>query len=322
MPPDRFAANHGSSMTELADGTILCSWYAGSHECARDVQIYLSRFQPNGKTWSDPTVAVARGERAEGRWFRTKSVGNTALFRDHEDVIWLFYAALPFGGWSTARVDYKTSLDQGQTWSPARTLVNGYAHLPRAKPISAGASFIVPLYRGIWRKRSYLCTITPEHGSVKAKVFQDIPGVASFQPALVRQNSGELVAYLRNPKWTGLLFSRFDAVNSVWSETETLHLPNPNSAIDAVLSPEGKTLLILNNSTTDRTPLTLAISDDGRSFKAIWDFENKKGSGFSYPALLRGSDGSYHLSYSHRRRAIKHIRFTEQWLSERMSAVP
>ncbi len=320
VPPGRYQTNHGSSLAELAGGDLLCTWYAGSHECAPDVQIYLSRFDAKTRRWSEPAVAVARGEKAEGRWFPTKSLGNTALYRDRENVLWLFYAALPFGGWSTARVDYKTSRDEGRTWSVARTLVGGFGRLPRNSPVPVGEGFMVPLYRGIWNKRAFTCLVTAENGVILEKKFADIPGRPAFQAALVQPPGGDLVAYLRNPEWDGLLFSRFDRATGSWSPAEQLALPNPNAAVAAAATPAGETLLVFNNSAERRNPISLALSTDGRNFVTLWDFDRRKDSGFSYPAFLRAADGSYHVTYSYRRETIRHIRFSEEWLAERRRA--
>lgn len=324
VAPGRFPVNHGSSIVELPDHSLLCCWYAGSDECAPDVSIYSSRFDPEKKTWSQPAVVAAHGERAEGRWMRTKTFGNCTLFVDDENVVWLFYAAMPVGGWSSARVDYKTSRDAGQTWSPARTLVGLWCNMPKSKPLQLGVhQFAIPLYRNFWPKHGYTCTVTVSQGKIISKIFENMSGAEHTQPALVRRSENELVAYLRDPTWQSLMFSHCDAVQRKWSVAERLHLPNPNAAVDAVQADDGKTLLVYNDSKKGRNPLSLAYSDNGRDFKKIWNFEYAPtgGGSFSYPAIIRAVDGSYHLTYSHERRsAIKHIHFSQTWLNEKMAA--
>ena len=73
IAPGQFKVNHGSSIVELPDHSLLCCWYAGSDECAPDVKIYSSKLDPATQTWSAPAVVAAGGERAEGRWLRTKA---------------------------------------------------------------------------------------------------------------------------------------------------------------------------------------------------------------------------------------------------------
>lgn len=319
----KFQVNHGSSIAELPDGSLLCCWYAGSDECAPDVKIYSSRFDRAAKTWSSPRVIATHGERAEGRLLRTKTYGNCALFVDDEKVLWLFYAAMPIGGWSSARVDYKTSKDASQTWSAAKTLVGWFCNMPRNKPLQLGAhQFTIPLYRNFWPKRGYTCTLTVSRGEIVRKTFEKIPGAEHTQPALVRRNDQQLVAYLRDPTWESLMFSQGDVAQRKWSRAERLALPNPNAAIDAVQADAGRTLLVYNDSTKGRNPLSLAYSENGRDFKRIWNFEHSPtGASFSYPALIRASDGSYHLTYSHERRsAIKHVHFSQTWLNEKIAS--
>jgi predicted neuraminidase len=319
----RFPVNHGSSIVELPDHSLLCCWYAGSDECAPDVKILSSRFEPVAKTWSEPAVVSQNGERAEGAWLRTKTFGNCALFVDDENVVWLFYAAMPFGGWSTARVDYKTSKDAGQTWSGAKTLVGRWCNMPKNKPLQLDAhQFTIPLYRNFRPKHGYTCTVTVSQGEITGKTFEQMSGPEHTQPALVRRNENALVAYLRDPTWQSLMFSHCDVAQRKWSVAERLSLPNPNAAIDAVQADDGKTLLVYNDSKKGRNPLSLAYSENGRDFKRIWNFEySSSGGSFSYPAMIRAADGSYHLTYSHERRAaIKHVHFSQAWLNEKIAA--
>jgi predicted neuraminidase len=323
VAPGRFQICHGSSIVELPDHGLLCCWYAGSDECAPDVKIYSSRFDATAQKWSEPAVVAANGERAEGKWLRTKTYGNCALFVDDENVVWLFYAAMPIGGWSSARVDYKTSQDNGETWSGAKTLVGLYCNLPRNKPLQlAPHQFTIPLYRNVFHKLGYTCTVKVSGGEIKTKTFEKIPGPEHTQPALVRRGENELIAYLRDPTWESLMFSHYDIAARKWSMAERLSLPNPNAAIDAVQTDDGKTLLVYNDSKKGRNPLSLAVSENIRDFKKIWNFEySPSGGSFSYPAIIRATDESYHLVYSHeRRRAIKHIRFSPAWLNEKMAA--
>lgn len=325
VAPGVFKVSHGSSIVELGDQGLLCCWCAGSDECAPDVKIYSSRLDPATKRWTAPAVVAAGGERAEDNWMRTKTFGNCALFFDDEGVVWLFYAAPPLGGWTSARVHYKTSTDAGRTWSGAKTLVGSFCNLPRNKPLQLSPhKFAIPLYKDFWHnKYGYTCTVTVSHGTIMSKTFETIPGPENIQPALVRRSESELVAYLRDPAWQSLMFSRYNMADRKWSVAEKLHLPNPNAAVDAVQGDEGKTLLVYNDSKKGRNPLSLAYSENGRDFKKIWNFEYAPtgGGSFSYPAIIRAADGSYHVTYSHdRRRAIKHVHFLQTWLNEKIAA--
>jgi hypothetical protein len=65
----------------------------------------------------------------------------------------------------------------------------------------------------------------------------------------------------------------------------------------------------------DRTPLTVALSEDGEktwAFKrnlAIGDFD------YAYPFAFQARDGKIHVVYtSHSRTVVNHSVFDEQWI--------
>jgi predicted neuraminidase len=322
IPRGMFKTNHGSSVTELPDKSLLCAWYAGSREAAPDVNVYLSRFDPVRQTWGEPSVLAGNRERAEWRLRGTKSVGNVVLHVDDEGIVWAFYAAIPFGGWTTAHIDYRVSKDSGVTWSQPKTLVGMLSNMPRSEPVRVGPNrFAIPLYHNMGQKHGYTCTVTVAGGKIINRTFERIRGEKHTQPAIARVSDNELYAYLRDPTWKSLMFSRFDVARRRWSTAERLDVVNPNAAVDVEQTPDGKTLLVYNSNPKHRVPLSLAYSLDGRKFQKIWDFETQRGGAFSYPALTRASDGNYHLTYSHSRRAtIKHVRFSEKWLNEKIAA--
>ena len=47
---------HASTVLPLADGTVLCAWFGGSHEGEADVAIWVSR-REQGR-WTDPASLV------------------------------------------------------------------------------------------------------------------------------------------------------------------------------------------------------------------------------------------------------------------------
>ena len=321
--PGTFRMNHGSSITELPDHSLLCTWYAGTREAKPETKIYSSRFDPEKKTWSVPIAVAGYGERAEWSLCFTRTVGNTALFVDDDGIVWMFYASVQTGGWTGARVDYKTSHDAGRTWSRAKTLVHMWSNMPRSKPLRLGPNrFAIPLYHNIGRKHGYTCTVSVAGGKITSKSYEAIPGIEQTQPALVRRSENELFAYLRDPTKQSLIFARFDVARKRWSDAERLALPNPNSAVDTEQTPDGRTLLVYNSSKGKRVPLSLAYSNDGRDFRKIFDFDDESsGRSFSYPAIIRADNGMYHLTYScDERRAIKHVQFSQQWLDEKIAA--
>jgi len=64
--------------------------------------------------------------------------------------------------------------------------------------------------------------------------------------------------------------------------------------------------LVYNHTTADRSPLNLAISPEGKSWKAALVIENSDGE-FSYPAVIQSADGLVHSVYTWKRERIKHV---------------
>ena len=83
-------------------------------------------------------------------------------------------------------------------------------------------------------------------------------------------------------------------------------LPNPNSGIDAVTLKDGRQLLVYNHTTKGRSPLNVALSDDGQEWQAALVLENKPGE-YSYPAVIQSHDGLVHITYTWRRLRVKHV---------------
>ncbi len=93
-----------------------------------------------------------------------------------------------------------------------------------------------------------------------------------------------------------------------WSPFTATSLPNPNSGIDGLVLKDGRALLVYNDSVEGRDRLSLALSNDGgHTWSHLFDLENERGSEFSYPAVIQTSDGMVHVTYTWKRRKIRHV---------------
>jgi hypothetical protein len=116
------AYNHSSTLTEAADGSLVAAWYGGSAEGADDVSIWASRKDSSG--WST-IVEVDDGRREDGRLY---ACWNPVLHTARSGVIHLFYkissrrAAETLAGYENWWGCFKTSTDNGRTWSERRWL--------------------------------------------------------------------------------------------------------------------------------------------------------------------------------------------------------
>lgn len=305
VKPGTFPNNHASTLAELSDGTLLACWFAGSKEAAKDVQIYCSR-KKDEAPWTAPEVAVRQGE-------GPKFVGNPSLLLDDEGVLWLFYEAVTWGGHSGAYIDYKTSHDGGKSWSRRQRLAGGFfswGHLPRNKGLRISQNrFLLPVYREFTSHYGYVIDLELTGGKIKKKKTYRIPGNDHLQPSLVQLSPTKVAAYLRTKKAKQVLVSYLDLPTMKFSGPFETNLPNPDAAVDAISDGEGRVLIAYNDSQTKRTPLSLALSENGMAFIKVRDLRREDGS-FAYPTLLKTKDGKIHLTYSYNRDSISHEVFS------------
>ena len=92
-----------------------------------------------------------------------------------------------------------------------------------------------------------------------------------------------------------------------------LDIESNNSGIDAVTLKDGRHVMVYNNFETipgtpkgARTPLSVALSDDGIHRQHVITLEDSPVSQYSYPAVIQGKDGKVHVVYTWRRQRIKY----------------
>lgn len=308
---------HGSSVVELDDGSLLVSWFAGRDAAARDTRVLVRRSTTGGVSWEPTQAAVVPRECATESWFSNKALGNTVLFQDQQQIVWLFYAAVEFGGWSGAHIDYKTSHDRGRTWSESHRLTDNLGDLPRSKPIELNPGEIfLPFSHSSFRKYCGGIRLRISDGKITQKTLCPIPGPEYSHPSFLMINDDRVLAFLRARRRDGSVQSVFFQLSkNTWSSPQLTNLRNPNSSIDTVKFDRGRILLAYNDSAVNRNPLSIAISDDGTNFRKLRDVENTSGEEFFYPAFIRARDGTFYLTYTwHYCAVIKCVHFDAGWL--------
>jgi predicted neuraminidase len=83
-------------------------------------------------------------------------------------------------------------------------------------------------------------------------------------------------------------------------------LPNPSAGTDAVTLSDGRFLLVYNNTPNSRSPLNVALSDDGKTWRMALTLESEPGE-FSYPAVIQSHDGLVHVTYTWKRKRVRHV---------------
>ena len=69
---------------------------------------------------------------------------------------------------------------------------------------------------------------------------------------------------------------------------------------------DGRHLVVYNHATRARTPLNVAVSDDGEAWEPALVLESEPGE-YSYPAVIQTRDGLVHVTYTWKRQNIRHV---------------
>ena len=319
----QFPCNHGGSLAELPDGSLVCTWYAASSEAAPDARIFCSRLIKGSRTWTEPEVIVRPQTPIPGHWLANKSVGDTVLYLDRQQCLWLFFAGVVVGGWSGAHVDFVVSHDFGRHWSQVQRLIDGFGQSPRCKLVElADGQVMIPLSSWLFHWEGYTVCLNLAGGQVINKsIAAKIPGPENSQPSLVTLNGSEVVAYLRNPRGGSVLFSRWNPALNQWSPAKPINLPSPDSAVDAIPCEKG-VLVVYTSDLKHRLGMSVAWSPDGEHFSQLTSFGDRADVSSSYPTLIRSNDGDYHLIYTYAGRSmIKYRHLPKQWIHDEVARV-
>lgn len=330
LPKGEVASVHAATAVAFADGRLRAFWYGGSREGASDVKIFSSVYSPRTGDWSPAQPVVTREplQRILGRNLR--KLGNPAVGRDARGRLWLFFVTVSYGGWSGSAINVVVSSDGGESWSAPRRLVTSpflnLSNLVKAAPVGfADGTLGLPVYHEMLGKFGELLRLDAD-GAVVGKTRLSW-GRHSLQPVVVPSTEKEAVSFMRYagepPK--RVLVQRTQDGGVSWSAPVKTELPNPNAAIDSVRLPGGPLLMAFNNSDSNREDLSLAWSEDqGRSWRVIHVLDRVGKDGgegmpeYSYPWLMTDSAGDVHVLYTWRRARIKHVRFSQAWLRERL----
>lgn len=295
---------HATTIVEAKDSTLVAAWFAGEAEGKQDVSIWTARLV-DGK-WSAP-VKVAEGTQPDGKRF---PCWNPVLFQPKVGPLQLYYkiGPNPVEWWGMLRL----SEDNGKTWGPARRLPDGILGPIKNKPVQlkdgtilSGSSTEGHKTGPSWRihfERSRDNGLTWE----KVAVEQPANGPASIQPSILFLKDGGLMAVGRT-KNAKVFFTFSNDQGATWSQVYLTELPNPNSGTDAVTLKDGRHLLVYNHTAKGRSPLNLAVSKDDITKEAALVLEDEPKAEFSYPAIIQTSDGLVHVTYTWKRKLVKHV---------------
>jgi len=305
-----FPSCHASTIAETPAG-LVAAWFGGTGEKHPDVGIWVSR-HVDGK-WTAP-VEAANGvqEVPPGGKPRRFPTWNPVLFQPKKGPLLLFYKCGPDpDSWWGMMTE---STDSGKTWAAPRRLPDNMIGPVKNKPVQ--------LPNG-----DLLCASSSEdHGwRVHFERTRDLgktwtttgplndgKAIGAIQPGILFTGGDNLLAIGRT-RQNKLFQITSPDMGKTWGPMMLGTLPNPNSGIDAVTLKDGRHLIIYNHVPGlpglwggKRSPLNLAVSKDGLTWQAALVLENERGAEFSYPAIIQTSDGLVHMTWTWKRKKVKH----------------
>ena len=288
---------HASTLAEKSDG-LIAAWFGGTGEGNKDVVIWASLFR-DGK-WQK-AIEVANGVQPDGSRYPS---WNPVLFQEPNGPLHLFYkvGGNPRKWWG----QMITSTDHGNTWGKPVKLPKEILGPIKNKPILLSDGRLLcgsSTEHNGWHVHLET-TLDFKHFDLSNPWAED-QEFAAIQPTILDHGSGSLQIFCRTEQ-KEICQSWSSNNGKTWSPLAATGLPNPNSGIDAVQLKDGRSLLVYNHTKSGRSPLNVAVSDDGKKWKAGPILESEPGE-YSYPAVIQTADGTVQITYTWKRRLIKHV---------------
>jgi predicted neuraminidase len=293
---------HASTICVTREGSLVAAWFGGTHENNPDVGIWFASREASG--WSEP-IEIVDGVQGGKRY----PCWNPVLFQPAngktEAPLLLFYKVGPSP--STWWGMLMTSDDEGKTWSEPVRLPEGIAGPIKNKPFELeDGTLLCPTSSEDdgWRVHFEM---TSDLGKTwtRTEALNDGTEIGAIQPSILRLDNGTLRALGRTRQERVFQIDSEDN-GKTWGPMTLTDLPNPNSGTDAITLADGRHLLVYNNTEKGRSPLNLAVSEDGETWKDLLVLESEPGE-YSYPAIIQASDGTVHITYTWNRKKIRYV---------------
>ena len=294
--------NHGSTVVELPDGSLIVCWFHGSGErTADDVVVRGARLPKGADRWSEPFLMADTPGYPDT---------NPTMFVDPRNRLWLLWPTILANEWHTAlmkiRIASNPAGDGPPVWdvsdvlhvTPGDDFVR-IVHAEADRTLAAGGldaranayqegrkkQAADKLSRRLgWMTRAHptvldgtrlivplysdgfdfsLMAITDDWGATW-KASSPLVGPGNVQPSIARRADGTLVAYMRDngPPPKRLLISRSSDRGETWSPVEDSDIPNPGAGAEVLVLRSGTWLLIYNDLERGRHSLAVSLSDD------------------------------------------------------------
>jgi predicted neuraminidase len=327
--PDTGAASvHAASLIALQNGGVRAFWFAGSREGAADVVIQSAVLDPQSSTWSAPTVVVDRVSAEKGLARYIAKLGNPVPSRTSDGRLQLFFVTVSMGGWAGSSISSIISDDDGLTWGRPQRLISS----PFFNISTLVKSPVVPFVDGRIGLPAYHEWIGRFGEFLRIDAGQVIDkrrmssGRSAIQPLVLVSDAQDATAFFRQTRSASLAkqipVSQTQNAGKSWQIAEDLPIANPNSAVTGLQLKNGVRLLVLNNIEAGRYRLVL-LMNDGKSgqwqtIQVLEDDEalpSEERKEFSYPYLISVDGNDAHLVYTWDRKKIRHLYFSDAWLT-------
>jgi predicted neuraminidase len=350
--------NHAPGVVECPNGDLLVSWYRGSGErTADDVAVYGARKKQGEAAWSEAflmadtpdfpdcntCLMIDRHDRLWLFWptilantwescltkYRTSDdySGPGAPTWEREGLVLLKpddFSAAADAGLVTLMKKYealltdetRAEIEEGRIKMRDK-LYQRLGWQPRCKPtVLPSGRILLPLYTDTFSIS--IMAISDDEGKTWY-ASQPLLGFGAIQPAVLRRDNGELVAYMRENGVEQRIRSATSPDDGLtWGQVTATDLPNPGSGLDGVRLANGHWLLVYNDTTDGRNSLAVSISDDeGKTWKWTRHLEKEAQGSYHYPVVIQGRDGTIHAVYSYfvaGGKSMKHAAFNEAWV--------